>query len=386
MKFCIDKSGWKTVSLGDVAYEYSRRINNPSESGYDRFVGNSNIGQWDFKINSWESTESVTSAMKLFSSKDYLFVRRSLYASDFRERAPRADFDGVCSGDIITIRENSEIIIDGFLIGLLNSPDLWRYVVANASGSITRRIKWKDLERFEFQLPPKNVQEEITRLLWSLNAVIEQRAICLDKATTLVLSTLKNHFSGLDVEYVTLGDAGKWLSGGTPSKENKAYWDGDIPWVSPKDMKRDFIDSSIDKITQKAVNDGAILVPKNSLLVVVRGMILAHSFPVALNTEEVSFNQDMRALLVSEEFIPEYILYYLQYKKDFVVSIATTTTHGTKRLAMEDLLQLPLPKPSIETQKNFIEVIKSIRTSMSELVTSIESSKTLKKVLIEQVF
>ena len=67
MEFKIDKSNWKKVRLGDVAIEYSKRINNPSESEFDRFVGSSNIGQWDFRVQSWESTDSVTSAMSCSS-------------------------------------------------------------------------------------------------------------------------------------------------------------------------------------------------------------------------------------------------------------------------------------------------------------------------------
>jgi restriction endonuclease S subunit len=155
MNIVVNKSSWKKVRLGDVAFEYSKRINNPSESDYDRFVGSNNIAQWDFRVKSWEPTDSVTSAMKLFEENDYLLVRRSLYASDFRERSPRAHFNGICSGDILTIKENPELISDGFLIGILNSPTLWKFVVANASGSITRRIKWKDLANYEFLLPPQ---------------------------------------------------------------------------------------------------------------------------------------------------------------------------------------------------------------------------------------
>ena len=102
----INREDWKQIKLGDVAIEYSKRINDPSKSEFDRFVGSSNIEQWDFRINNWENTSSVTSAMKLFKKGDYLLVRRSLYASDFRERAPRASFSGVCSGDILSIKEN----------------------------------------------------------------------------------------------------------------------------------------------------------------------------------------------------------------------------------------------------------------------------------------
>lgn len=190
MSFKIDKSDWVKVRLGDVAFEYSKRINNPSESEYDRFVGSSNIGQWDFTVKSWESTSSVTSSMKLFEPNDYLLVRRSLYASDFRERAPRAHFHGVCSGDILTIKESPKYIHDGFLIGILNSPDLWKYVVANGSGSITRRIHWKDLANYEFLLPPKDQQEQISELLWAGDEVVEKYEQLIGQSTKLLNSML----------------------------------------------------------------------------------------------------------------------------------------------------------------------------------------------------
>ena len=78
----------------------------------------------------------VTSAQKEFKSGDYLLVRRSLYGSDFRERAPRADFSGCCSADILTIRENPEFISDGYLIYVLYSRRLWDFIVSNSSGGV----------------------------------------------------------------------------------------------------------------------------------------------------------------------------------------------------------------------------------------------------------
>ena len=131
--------GWSKACLGDIATEYSVRIDNPAESEYERFVGSNHIGRFELKLSNWGSTSDVTSAMKVFQPGDYLLVRRSLYASDFRERAARADFEGVCSGDILTIREKEGIIAAGFLSAVLNTPAIWSYVVAHATGSITRR-------------------------------------------------------------------------------------------------------------------------------------------------------------------------------------------------------------------------------------------------------
>ena len=163
----FDKSNWKKVKLSDVAEEYSVRIDNPSESEFDFFIGSDCIGQYDFRIHKRSDASAITSTQKGFSAGDYLLVRRSLYGSDFRERAPRADFDGVCSADIITIREKEGIIANGFLIYVLYQKKLWDFIVSNSNGGLTRRIKWKQLAEYEFDLPPIEEQKNIAEKLWA---------------------------------------------------------------------------------------------------------------------------------------------------------------------------------------------------------------------------
>lgn len=91
-------------------------------------------------------------------------------------------------------------------------------------------------------------------------------------------------------------------SGSTPSTDRADYWDGDVPWVSPKDMKRFEITSSQDCVTAKAVEEAGLhLAEPGCVLFVVRGMILAHTFPVALNSVPVTINQDMKALSLKQD-------------------------------------------------------------------------------------
>src|SRR5690606_28955187 len=52
--------------------------------------------------------------------------------------------------------------------------------------------------------------------------------------------------------WVRLGSLGLFVGGGTPSKSNPALWNGDIPWVTPKDMKKQYIGSSTDTLTAEA--------------------------------------------------------------------------------------------------------------------------------------
>src|SRR5882757_6154016 len=83
---------------------------------------------------------------------------------------------------------------------------------------------------------------------------------------------------------LNMGDVGRWFGGGTPSKANPRFWTGgNIPWVSPKDMKRDRVTDAQDHITEDAVAQSATnLVEAGSILIVVRSGILQHTLPVAV--------------------------------------------------------------------------------------------------------
>ena len=84
--FDVDHLGWEKVRLGDVAFEYTERIDNPSESNYEFYIGSDCIGQYDFRIRRKDSAKSVTSSQKIFHQGDYLLVRRSLYGSPAKFR------------------------------------------------------------------------------------------------------------------------------------------------------------------------------------------------------------------------------------------------------------------------------------------------------------
>lgn len=157
-----------------------------------------------------------------------------------------------------------------------------------------------------------------------------------------------------------LGQLGKVLGGGTPNKTEPSYWGGPIPWVTPKDMKVDQIASSIETITEAGLKESsAKLVPEESLLFVVRGMILAHSFPVAINKRTVTVNQDMKALTPLTNLLPEYLLFGLKSLKDIVVQLAGSATHGTKRLESGVILNIAIPVAPSTEQREIVRRIES---------------------------
>ena len=109
-----------------------------------------------------------------------------------------------------------------------------------------------------------------------------------------------------DWEVVKLKNAAQFFSGGTPPKSQPEYWGGDIPWISAKSMKGSRYHDSDLKLTEAGLKKGSRLAPKNSILLLVRGSMLHQKIPVGIATKDVAFNQDVKAIIPNEKFLPLY--------------------------------------------------------------------------------
>ncbi len=187
---------------------------------------------------------------------------------------------------------------------------------------------------------------------------------------------------------VSLGALGDIYGGATPSKAKPEYWVGNIPWISPKDMKRLYINDAEDNVSEGAICETTLkLIPAGSLLMVVRGMILAHSFPVALTTSEVTINQDMKALVVPGE-IKEYMLLYMRAMKNSFVALVDRSSHGTCKLISKKLWTFIVECPPEAEQHRIVAKIDELMAICDQLKARITKAKQLQQkladVMVEQ--
>lgn len=168
------------------------------------------------------------------------------------------------------------------------------------------------------------------------------------------------------------------FGGGTPNTGKPEYWNGDIPWVSPKDMKRDFIDSTEDYLTEVGVAESATkIVPVDSVLIVVRSGILRHTIPVARNTVEVSLNQDMKALVTNERLRPGFIHWFISGLQEGLLPIWSKQGCTVESIEMDYMRNTVIPLPPVEEQDTILEKIVEITSKVDaqvEKVTALISS------------
>ena len=164
-----------------------------------------------------------------------------------------------------------------------------------------------------------------------------------------------------------LCSCGQWFSGGTPSKAIRRFWGGEVPWVRPKDMKQFELHQSIDTITEDAVAAGARLMPTGTVFIVIRGMILAHTFPVGVSTTEVAFNQDLKAIVPKQGLMGRYLAYWLSSHSHQFLKLATTATHGTKRFDMDELQAALVGVPLLNEQEYIVRIFDEQQSVIEQL-------------------
>lgn len=184
--------------------------------------------------------------------------------------------------------------------------------------------------------------------------------------------------------WARLSALGQLKGGGTPSKTRDDFWNGDIPWVSPKDMKVDYIASAQLSITSAALDESAVnLLPAGSVLFVVRGMILAHSFPVAVTRVPVTVNQDMKALVLKKPEMAEYILRALKGLKPLVLARVQRSSHGTCRLEGADYTDLLIPVPPLAEQHRIVAKVNELMALCDALAKSLDDATTARTRLLD---
>lgn len=405
----LDKSNWQPTKLGELATEISKRVDNPSESEYDRFVSLRCFVSGEIKIKSWETTDSLVSSAKAFEIGDILFARRNAYL----RRASMVNFDGCCSGDAFVLRENHDKVVPGFLAFLLNSDALWDYANSNAAGTMSKRVKWRDLAEYEFFLPPKDQQAKLAKLLWAMDELIERENEVLKENRKLKDSVAHNLLLGKNIK--------------TNKNQKSPY--GDIPkgWTLVKlfdlrdktdrysftggpfgsDLKSsDYSTEGVRILQLQNIGEGEFLgdysiftsVEKaNQLLscnIYPGEIILAKMSPVArcciipdYESRYVMSSDGIRLKVDVKLFDNKFVYHALNsiHFRRYAETKSTGSTRG--RIGLSDLKVIPIPIPNKITLQNEIAAkLDAIDKVSNNLESKVSSSKALQKSLINQVF
>ncbi|PPS24756.1 hypothetical protein BVY11_26475 [Pseudomonas amygdali pv. morsprunorum] len=314
-------------------------------------------------------------------------------------------------GAVVEFNQPFPAVSSNFIARMVASDDMnSRFLVYLHSHLYSGRINFRSIKQTtgiqnldgqsyldeSITYPPLAEQQAIARFLdfktAQIDALISKKKTLRDKLADKRTSLISHAVTkGLDPS-VPMKDSGvAWLGeipadwttkrlrflismagGMTPATTNSDYWGGNTPWITPKDMKSEMLSGSIDTLTDEALQEtGITLHEAGRVLIVVRGMILAHTFPVAINTVPTTVNQDMKALSTSLEF--EYLALLLRGIQPLILSVVEESAHGTKVLRTDIFKNIRLPVPPVESQKIIVKRINSLIAKLDDQKKHIDS-------------
>jgi type I restriction enzyme, S subunit len=179
---------------------------------------------------------------------------------------------------------------------------------------------------------------------------------------------LPNNWTIVKLEDIVI----KFVGGGTPSKDNLAYYQGNIPWMSVKDMTSRRPQRVAEYITLEAVaNSATNLIPPDTIIIATRmslGKIVRLPF-------EVAINQDLKALIVNKSVDKDFLENWYIFEASNIKSLGTGTT--VKGIRLEVLQQLNVPLPPLNEQCRIVAKIEALKARSQRVKEALSAIPTL---------
>ncbi|WP_455264599.1 restriction endonuclease subunit S [Phascolarctobacterium sp.] len=392
---------WVWVRLGAVCYASKEKSNDFSND--IKYIGLEHLEK-DKGIVGFGSADKVKSTKNAFKEGQILYGRLRPYLN----KHDITSFDGVCSTDILVF-EATNLVANVLVDKFFNLPFFIEYVVSNSKGINLPRVSEEIVLNTTFPLPPLSEQQRIVERIEELFAKLDEakerlqevadsfvvrKAAILHKAFTGELTKQwrrENGVSDESWEEKKLGEVGSWLGGGTPSTSREEYWEnGNILWITSKDMKSTVIEDTLMKVNEIGVkNSSANYIEKPALLVVMRSGILRRTFPVAMVKKPFTVNQDLKAIIPDEDDL-EFLYWMLLSNEQRILNACMKNGTTVESINSNALKDLTFKCPTLPEQHEIVRLIDDLlareRAAQQAAEQALASIDLMKKSILARAF
>jgi type I restriction enzyme S subunit len=266
-----------------------------------------------------------------------------------------------------------------------------------STGTGSKRIHPKDFFQVEFPFPSLPEQQKIAACLSSLDEVIagERQKLALlqqhkkgllqqlfpQEGETVPTLRFKEFEDSGEWEEIELGSLGEFVSGGTPDTTNPEFWEGEIQWFTPTEIKQRFISKSKRTITKAGLeNSSAKLLPKGSLLITTRATI----GDAAINEVDCATNQGFQSIIFKQNEFNLFWYYWLLNNKNELVKRASGSTF--QEINKAKIKKITAKRPNIFEQQKIASCLSSLDDIITAQTQKIELLEQHKKGLLQGLF
>jgi type I restriction enzyme S subunit len=352
------KPGWKTWRFDQMATNVNVRIDNPSESGMEHYVGLEHLDSDSLKIRRWGTPDDVEATKLMFKKGDIIFGRRRAY----QRKLGVAEFDGICSAHAMVLRAKPEVVLPEFLPFFMQSDFFMNRAVEISVGSLSPTINWKTMAAQEFALPSIDTQAEMLRILREC----EETRLAIDEGAASALQLRKSLLAGIvkqaesNKSYKPLADVCSHIVDclhRTPKYQPQGF-----PAIRTTDIEDGILNlSQCYKVPEDELRlQTSRLAPIGGDIVFSREAPMGHAALVP-HKVRVCISQRVMHLRVRAEVSSAYVMELINspYVRSQVEKFATGST--VKHINVADVKKLRIPMVSYEAQEEFASLLSELR-------------------------
>lgn len=367
----FDTSTWEEISFGEIARSLTNAVKNPLSENLVRYVGLEHIEPGNIHIKSWGNVADGTTFTRVFRKGQVLFGKRRAY----QKKAAVAEFDGICSGDILVLEAIEKSLSPELLPFIVQSGRFFDCAVKTSAGSLSPRTKFKDLAKFTFRLPAKlDEQKRIADLLWSVDDTEERYFIlknCLDQAFWSYFDELLSGHKKIKLGDVLI-----------PKKSQSVY-----PHRYEKYLGMEHIDSGAFVSKRYGNSEEAkantFIFQKGDLLY---GKLRPYLDKCVIADFEGVCSTEILVYDVKSDFLKDIVLFYM-HSPSFI-NYVSGRGYGTKmpRVSHDIISEYIISMPSEKEQAEILIKLERMCRIGDAVSANLDRCRTIKKQIINQTF
>lgn len=379
----FDKTNWAPITFGEVCRNINVSEKDPITNGIERYVGLEHIEPNSLHIKSWGNIADGTTFTKKFRAGHVLFGKRRAYL----RKAAVADFDGLCSGDILVFEANEDVIDRDLFPFLVQSDQFFDFAIQTSAGSLSPRTKFQDLARSQFLLPPKEQQANLAKLLWTGDKTIESKQDLLSSLIQLFHSCINSLITKSNYPRVPLDNIVDKLITYGIVQPGPNVEDG-MTYIQSSDIKDGkVIISNLSKTSWGiAAEYKRSEVKHGDILFSLRGN-LGESAIVPSELGVANLARGVARISLKSNYFNTYVINALQ--STVVTNELKSLSQGStfKEISLEKLRKLRIPVPeTFKEQRRVGSTIENVKKTVELATSEINAFKIVQKQLINQIF
>ena len=276
-----------------------------------------------------------------------------------------------------------------YLFYFLKSNFALQNIKAVATGSVRDNLKFEMLKEFQIKLLPLEEQNEIVEKLDLITKIIEEYKTELYKYDELIKARFIEMFGSIHNSkifvYYPLKEITTVCSGGTPNRDNKAYWEsGTIPWVKTTELKNNRLTHVEEFITELGLEESsAKLVPSDTVLVAMYGQGKTRGMTGYLEIEATT-NQACACILPTNKMNMIYLWKYFELSYDKLRELAKGGNQPNLNCTM--IRDFNILVPPIELQNQYADFVRQVDKSREDIKKALEKTQQLYDSLMQEYF